>query len=214
MSIITINGRDYERRYLTSWKYNAALILEELETIVLNNGGAIVSTWQKERKQYAITNRSITGAIREQEERLERWERVNNTAPNPAREKAIAAGREKLEELQALPNDPHVTPYGDYTYICFALGGMYFHYSMDDNPFFDFHYSKTPVVNGEINKCHYSDNDPKEWFYDCFWRWDCSRDDIREAANLIFNMLQNARPGRTYGKPKMEKLIYLAGETL
>ena len=201
-NIIIINGCGYERRYLTSWKYNAALILDELEAIVLNNGGAIVSTWQKTRKEYAITNRSITGAIREQLDRVERLEKHNRV------EAAIAA-REKLDELQSLPNEPHITPYGDFTYICFALNGFYYYYSLDDNPFFDFHYSKTPIINGEINKSHYCRNDPKTWFYDCLWSWKCSRDDIQTAANSIFNMLQKATPCNTYKKAKLEKLIVL-----
>ena len=214
MSIITINGRDYDRRYLTSWNYNAALILDELEKIVLNNGGAIVSTWQKERKQFAITNRSIMGAIREEQERIERWTKADGITPKETRQKAIQAAREHILELEQIPNAPHVTPYGDYTYICFMLNGFYYYYSMDRNPFFDFHYSKTPIVNGEINKNHYCNNDKKEWFFDCFWRWNCSVADIKEAANLIFNMLCNSATTGQHGKPRMEKLIVIKGETL
>ena len=36
------------------------------------------------------------------------------------------------------------------------------------------------------------EEDKKEWFYDCFLSWGCSESDIKEGANLIFNMLCNA----------------------
>jgi hypothetical protein len=34
--------------------------------------------------------------------------------------------------------------------------------------------------------------DKKEWLFDCFFSWNCSDADIKEAANLIFNMLCTA----------------------
>lgn len=209
---IELNGITYERRFLTSWQYNAALIFDELENIVLNNGGAIVSTWAKNRKAYAITNRSILGAIQEEEERIERYENINGVAPNEKRAKAIAAAREKLDELKRIPNDPHVTYYGDFRYICFALNGIYFYYSVNDNPFFEFHYSKAKIKNGQVNKRHYLNCDKKDWFYDCFLYRNCSHADIKEAANLIFNMLMNAHETSVHGKPLFENLIVLSGD--
>lgn len=208
---IELNGITYERRFLDSWNYNAALIFDELETIVLSNGGAIVSTWAKARKAYAITNRSITDAIREQNERIERYRKVNSVAFTAARAAAIAAAKEKLHELENIPNEPRITYYGDYRYICFALNGSYYYYSVDNNPFFDFHFAKAKIQNGEINKHYYLNNDKKDWFYDCFWRWNCSRDDIQDAAKHIFDMLINSADTRQHGKPSLEKLIILAG---
>ena len=34
--------------------------------------------------------------------------------------------------------------------------------------------------------------DKKEWLFDCFFKSNCGKSDIIEAANLIFNMLCNA----------------------
>lgn len=188
-----VNGIEYECRYLTSWNYNAALIFEELEKIVLNNNGSIVSSYVKDPKPYAIINRSISGAIHEEQERIERWEKANNLVPNEARTKAIAACREKIAELERIPNAPRISYYAQYRYIQFTLNGIYYYYSVDDNPFFDFHYIKTPIKNGKYSQDAACEEDKKEWLYDCFLSWNCPHADIKEAANLIFNMLMNAK---------------------
>ena len=44
-------------------------------------------------------------------------------------------------------------------YITFVYDGMLYSYSTDSNPFFEFHYSKTPVVDGKYSKDIYVDAD-------------------------------------------------------
>ena len=194
-----------ERRYLLSWDYNAARILDELEKIVLDQGGALVSTWQKgDRKQFAIINRSLTAAIREHQERIERLEKFE-------RVEAAAMNRKELERLEAIENEPHITPYGDYRYISFALNGMYFYYELDRNPFFPFHYRKSPIVNGEIDYNHWSYEDKKDWLYDCFFGFRCSQADRVEAANMIFNMLMNSAVSGNIRPKRPAKLTVLLG---
>ncbi len=201
---ITINGKEYERRYLRSWGYNTARILDELESIVLNNGGAIVSTWQTEREYYAITNFTLTEAIREENDLHNRIKERGRVIPTDR-----AA---KLEKWESIDNTPHVTPYGDFQYICFVLDGIYYNYNMTDNPFFDASYSKIPVIDGKINPCHYSNTDKKEWLYDCFLSVDCSQADRREAANIIFNMMINDRTSTPYKRNRQpQTLIILQG---
>ena len=51
------------RLYLPSWKYNCALIIQNLEKIVLNNGGEIASEYGI-FNQYEITNRTLDEVIR------------------------------------------------------------------------------------------------------------------------------------------------------
>jgi len=199
-----LDEKECEARYLRSWRYNTARILDELETIVLNNGGAIVSTWRTERKYYAITNFTLTEAIREESDLHNRIKERGRTIPTDR-----AA---KLEKWESIDNTPHITPYGDFQYICFVLDGIYYNYNMTDNPFFDATYSKIPVVDGKINPCHYSNTDKKEWLYDCFLSVDCSQADRREAANIIFNMMINDRTSTPYKRNRQpEKLIVLAG---
>ena len=180
------------RRYLNNWHYNAALILTELETIVKNDGGSICSTFATDRKQYLITNRTLSTAIREEQERLEKLERLLKTDLKNET-------RKRLEKLEAIKNDPIITYYSDYLYISFALDGNYYYYSMDRNPFFDFYFAKVKIEpENKINRKYYCSNDKKEWFFDCFYSFTCSDSDRREAANLIFNMLITSNYSQTY----------------
>ena len=78
------------------------------------------------------------------------------------------------------------------TYISFILDDTYYYYQVNSNPFFEFYYNKTPIINGKRSKDAGLEADKKEWLYDCFLSSNCGQPDIVEAANLIFNMLCNA----------------------
>lgn len=78
------------------------------------------------------------------------------------------------------------------SYISFVLNETYYYYQVNDNPFFEFYYSKTPIKNGKRSRDAGLEVDKKEWLYDCFFKSNCGQADIVEAANLIFNMLCNA----------------------
>ena len=197
---MTTNTENVQRRYLNSWNYNAAHILTELETIVKNNGGALCRTWEHrnppawltERKQYLITNRTLSEAIHKEREFLTRLERLG-------RADTAHETREKIAQYEALNNAPVLSYYGDYLYISFVLDDNYYYFSMDSNPFFDFHFARVKIEDGnKINRNYYLHDDPKAWWNDCFWRVNCSASDIREAANLIYNMLLTADHNRTY----------------
>ncbi len=77
-------------------------------------------------------------------------------------------------------------------YISFVLDETHYYYQVNDNPFFEFYYNKTPIKNGKRSKDAGLEADKKEWLYDCFFGSNCEQPDIIEAANLIFNMLCNA----------------------
>lgn len=78
------------------------------------------------------------------------------------------------------------------TYISFILEETYYYYQVNDNPFFEFYYRKTPIKNGKYSDDAGLEFDKKEWLFDCFFKSNCGQPDIIEAANLIFNMLCNA----------------------
>ncbi|MGI5964157.1 MAG: hypothetical protein ACOX7N_10750 [Lawsonibacter sp.] len=78
------------------------------------------------------------------------------------------------------------------TYISFILDDIYYYYQVNDNPFFEFYYNKTPIKNGKRSRDAGLEADKKEWLFDCFFKSNCGQPDIIEAANLIFNMLCNA----------------------
>lgn len=78
------------------------------------------------------------------------------------------------------------------THISFILDETYYYYQVNDNPFFEFYYSKTPIKNGKYSKDAGLEFDKKEWLFDCFFKSNCRQPDIVKAANFIFNMLCNA----------------------
>lgn len=195
------------RLYLSNWDYNASLILTELENIVLENGGAIVSDWKTERTEnYTITNRTLDKAIRDQIEHVKKIEMFNPTFSG------LQAEKEKLEKMQAINNEPITNNFGNHYYISFAIGDTHYMYDLDDNPFFDFYYSKEKIINGCITKNCYRDKESKEWLYDCFFRYDCTPEMRKEVAHLIFNKLLKARYSTKYrSNLKPKKLNVLEG---
>ena len=78
------------------------------------------------------------------------------------------------------------------SYISFVLDETHYYYQINDYPFFDFYYSKTPIKNGKRSRDAVSEADKKEWVFNCFFGSNCGQQDIIEAANLIFNMLCDA----------------------
>ena len=99
--------------------------------------------------------------------------------------KAIISDRSAKEEAEPIT----VT---HTTYISFVLNETHYYYQVNDNPFFDFYYNKTPIKKGMRSRDAGLEADKKEWLFDCFFGSNCGQQDIIEAANLIFNMLCNA----------------------
>lgn len=82
-------------------------------------------------------------------------------------------------------------------YILFVFDGNYYSYNIDENPFCDFFICKYPIEEGnKYNANRYAINDKKEWVYDCFFSANCPDADIKEAANMIFNILINSNYGQ------------------
>lgn len=183
---------EIKKLYLSSWPYNAALILTELDKIIKNNGGKIVSTWRTtKRPDILITNRNLITAIQDARARVDRVMLRKSIDPAPF--------INEVKQLESINNNFVLTCHGDYLYTSFILNGCYYNYNMNDNPFFEFYYTKTPVINGNkiINTC-YSLNDNKRWFKDIFYSYKCTHEQRRAAALDIFNMLMASTTSLTY----------------
>jgi hypothetical protein len=98
---------------------------------------------------------------------------------------AIISDRNAKEEAESIT----VT---HTSYISFVLDEVYYYFQIDDNPFLEFYWNKTPVKNGKYSKDAGLEADEKKWLYDCFLMSNCGQPDIVEAANFIFNMLCSA----------------------
>ena len=184
--------KDNTRLYLRPWEYNAAKILTRLAKIVEDYNGKV-----KPLHTAIISRQSLRKDIFDLTDRIERYEKVNKHSPTPERTTAILDLRNQLEKLEAIDDTPITVTHT--TYIHFVLDGYYYTYSIDTNPFFPFYYSKTPVIDGSANMWATSEEDTKkEWEHDCFFRYNCSDASIVEAAYLIFNMLVNSKPIKSY----------------
>ena len=184
MAIVT---REDQRLYLTSWEYNAALIMSELAKIVENHGGKV-----KPQKAAIISNRSLDGALREDMERLTRYEKIIEEGyGNEKTVEAVAALKISIANRKAINNAPvRVT---HTTYITFTLDSYVYYYQLEENPFFEFFFSKTPLRGNVYSRDAVLTEANKEWLYDCFLMAGCPAADIVEAANLIFNEMTNAK---------------------
>ncbi len=175
-----------KKLYLKNWEYNAALILEELKKIVENNNGIV-----KTPDQCEMVNRSLSAAIRETEDRIK--ELSEKEPGNEKRTAYIKGLKNKLSEYEKIDNTPVVNCFADYHYIKFRLSNVYFYLDIDSNPFFPFHFNKIMLDNNNSYTGEYCMEElKKDWLFDCFFRAGASKDDIKEAANLIYNNLLQA----------------------
>lgn len=182
--------QDNTTLYPDSWNYNATLIMEELEKIVLNNGGIV----KKSREGY-IVNGSLMRCVQELETRIKRMEEAEETTDEKKlhlRETYIKNCRKEIEELNTIKNDPIKVSHTGY--MSFILDGIYYSVSLDDNPFFDHHYVKTPIQDGKISRDAGCENLSHDFIWDCFFsvKKPATDDDRREVANMIFNYLLTA----------------------
>lgn len=183
--------KENERLYPGTWEYNAARTMTALAKIIENNAGRV-----KYPHAAIISNRNHDAAIRDYMEKIERLETLEKENSKPARAAAIVEFKKKLEEKQAINNDPiRVT---HTSYIQFILDDVYYYFQVDRNPFFEFYYVKTPVKNGRYSMDAAMVETEKEWLYDCFLLGNAANGDITEAANIIFNMLVNAKKHSRY----------------
>jgi len=143
-----------ETLYLNPWEFNAARILQRIEKLVFDNGGCIVSTWEKELTKYNLIPRTT--------------DYRNETTIY--KEKAIT------------------TNYRNY--INFMLDGFVYSLSFDDNPFFEHYFLKKPIGSDlKVQYKYYLEELNRDFLYDCLFHIDCSIEEIKEIANLIFNQL-------------------------
>lgn len=184
-----------KRLYLNSWNYNAALLLTELERVVITNGGRVKPAIRKA----VISNRNLDDAIEERKEKIAKYTELEKADSKLIRADAIKSLKAELEKLEAIDDSPHEVT--RLTYINFVLGDYVYYYQVDSNPFFEFYFHKIKVVDGSFSKSVYLDEDmhKDDWLKNCFFLCSCSKEEIAEAAEYIFNMLTAARPSTDYG---------------
>lgn len=193
-----------EKRYLSSYEYNCASILEHLRGIVENKGGYLVTTWKKTQHYFHVVNRSRADAIRELSSFLSRCTRTEKNAEYYDKKS------KELEAYEKAESPDFRTIFGDYRYIQFFLDGMLYYYSMDNNPFFGVSWSKRPVSsNGTVARNYYSEHeDSPHWLSDRHLSMMCTDAEREAAAIKIFNQLKKANPSTRYGQSTVSETLY------
>lgn len=179
--------------YLSNWEYNGCRIIKVLKAVIENHGGRV------DLKRYNhgfIENRTLNGAIYDLEKRVNDLKTALETGTTKNPDITRAALETAINDLESIKNIDN-TPIEIYNglYIRFILDDRYYSISLNENPFFDFHYIKTPVINGvkySRDAC-LMDLNKSDWLYDCFFGYKAAEDDCIEAANLIFNQVVSAK---------------------
>lgn len=184
--------KENQRLYCRTWQYNAARIISKLAEIVENNNGRV-----KYGNAAIISNYSADDARRDYSEKIARLEELEKAESKPIRAKALDEYRRRLADIGPERESIRVT---HTTYISFALDGFYYYFQVDDNPFFPAIYTKTPIkADGTRSLDACSEESTKEWLWDTFILDFCAADaDCIEAAHMILNELQSAKPSQIY----------------
>lgn len=184
--------QDKQRLYLDSWNYNAVLILGELVRIVVEHGGRV----EPPRHTAIVTNRSIDSAIRDYTAKLNRLAELYKLyGANAARDDEIVRLRGEIDRLSSIKNDPVEVP--GQNWIHFVLNGKVYSLLLDENPFFEFYYSKTPLRDdGKYSLDACIEEFDKGWVYDCLLTSEATADDRHNAANEVFRILTGAKDTR------------------
>lgn len=194
-----------KKLYLRNWEYNAALILEELKKIVENNNGVV-----KTPEPCEMVNRALSGAIQETEDRIK--ELTEKGTGNEKRTAYIKELEKKLSEYNKIDNTPVVNCFAERRYIMFKIDNTYYYLQFDSNPLFPFYYNKIMLDNSNsYSGDHCMEELNKDWLFDCFFRAGASKEDVKEAANLIFNELLQSRYSVQYREKRRVYNTYDGG---
>lgn len=193
--------KENQKFYLTHWEYNACRIISALAEIVREHGGNVKQTIPCEivdRTKYnkhdeierEIERRELALSVRtfEDDEKEEKYRKAIS--------KRLEALKMELRKLEEEINYDKPISVSHTTYITFELDGVYYYYQVDDNPFFEFHYVKTPITERGHSLDACMEEDEKEWLFDCYVLTECTSEEVIKAAQFLFDMLMNAKKSR------------------
>lgn len=95
------------------------------------------------------------------------------------------------------------------SYISFVIDDTYYYLQLNENPFMEDLYHKITINDGCYFGSYYVEElDKKDRVYDCLLSYDCCESDIKEIANITFNMLIKANYSKKVYNRKRVKNIY------
>lgn len=179
--------------YLDNVGFNNALVINALAKVIISRGGYV----QKPKyNTYTFYRRHV---LEEIEKTRETIERVKNN--NPANISYISKREKELKKLLRFSKS-YKCNYSNY--LTFIFEGNVYYFQMEDNPFFENHYSKIPF-SGFDNVVD------KNYYLDSFNIWECfekanfdifsfymARKNAEKLAIIIFETLVNCRASKHY----------------
>ena len=194
-----------KKLYLTQWCYNYYLIINEIKKEVLKNGGFIVSDWRTEPEKIKIYNRTLNEDIIKLEKLDEIRQKhtaaeIEELAKNNGYLKGLLNFEEDLKKYDYKKNNGVILTTSSYLH--FIINNSLYYIQFNDNPFFDWYYTKEPI-NGltatkEYN--YYMDILNKE-IYDAGSYYELlSKKDIKRIAHNYYNYLLTANYSKPYKK--------------
>lgn len=132
-----------KKLFLKSWEFNSYIIINELKKIVLKNGGVIVSEWQKEKnKNIKIINRTFQENINSINDSIEKLKSID--ALNDKQKEYLKSQEDKKNALLKY-QFKNGAMLNNANYLNFVFDGEIYYLQLDENPFFDFYYSKNKI---------------------------------------------------------------------
>lgn len=199
--------RKTTKLYLNLHNYNSARIIEQVKALAKKDG-AMVKNFGFDNE--LITNRTLLNRINEIEENIKRAK--ENLKEHPQSEERIKEyikeKAKKLEELKSMDQPEILIDGGCHSMIVFVLNDIYYSYSINENPLFDFYYCKKPIIGNEkVAKNYYIEN-LKKW-YDSAKKDTynfLTNEDIKEMALSLYSELINAPISEHFGNGKRQRV--------
>lgn len=179
---------DKQRLYLTTWECNVLRVFGILAKLVEEAGGRV----KQPAHTAVISNRTLDSERMGCQRRLEDLTRISEErGHSDSRDRAIAETGARLDYLSSLDNS-ETEVYGQ-SWINFILDGKKYYASVDDNPFFDYNYIKTPLKDDGTYSADASvDTLDRSWAGDCLFRYGCTDGQRLDAAKQLFDLLRAA----------------------
>ena len=196
--------KENQRFYLNPWEYNACRIMSALAEVVREHGGNVKPTipcMVSDRHKYDVLE-ELKKNVKWLENRIKDagFQVYFGKSDSETAEEFIERMNSKLEskrmEIRKCEDEINYDkpiPVTHTSYITFEMNGVYYYYQVDDNPFFEFYYVKTPITEKGYSRDACLEEDAKEWLWDCFFKSECPSEMIIKAAEFIFDMLMNAK---------------------
>lgn len=198
--MLMLSTNNNKTLYPSNWEYNACLIIKELCKVIENHDGRVKPsdcTIKIVNRGYAEIKQSIQMKLNRIQGNLDE----GLIEMNDKRKAYIEDLQKQLNEIDSQTPEPVEITHG--TYISFILDNTYYYVELNDNPFFDFHYQKTPINNGIISKDAYLEELDKSFLWDNFLRvGEVAQADYIESANILFNTLISAPCSEKYRDKK------------